>query len=69
MSKPAIEFYGIVGKPRILADGSLRIDITTPREMTDHEILSFLKIKDTHVDAYLKPRDDEIDELLTVGGE
>lgn len=68
MTKAAIKFNGTMGIPKILADDSLRINVTSSTETTDENFLDFLKLRKTLVDVFIKPTEDEITKLVEIGG-
>jgi hypothetical protein len=68
MTKAAIKFNGIMGIPKILADDSLRINVTSSTETTDENFLDFLKLRKTLVDIFIKPTEDEITKLVEIDG-
>jgi hypothetical protein len=68
MTKAAIKFNGTMGTPSILADDSLRINVTSSSVTNDEDFLEFMKLRRARVNVFIKPADDKITKLVEIDG-
>ena len=63
--KQAIKFNSIISGASTKKDGSLGIRISTP-ELTEEEMATIFKLTGISCDVFIKPRDDELEEIVVV---
>lgn len=65
MTKAAIKFNGIVSSISCKVDGSLGLRLSTPT-LTSNEKVAILDLQGINTEVFLKPLDDEIDDIVVV---